>query len=136
MKLLLIAAEIPTAATIREVIADAGEDSEVYVVAPALEDSPLRFWVSDVDDAIAKAKTAQEETVAKLQDGGVSARGDVGEAEPLQAAEDALAVFPADKVLLLAHEDDERAYREDELDDARKRLNVPVEVRRVERTES
>lgn len=134
MKLLLIATEIPDAATVREVAAD--DEAEVYVVAPALEDSPLRFWVSDVDDAIAKARETQDAALAKLQAEGVSARGDVGEAEPLQAAQDALAVFPADRVLLLAHEDDDRAYREDELDAARTQLAVPVEVRRVSRPAS
>lgn len=134
MKLLLIATETPDAATVREVAAD--EDAEVYVVAPALEDSPLRFWVSDVDDAIAKARETEAAALAKLQAEGVSARGDVGEAEPLQAAQDALAVFPADRVLLLAHEDDERAYREDELDAARERLGVPVEVRTVARRDA
>lgn len=136
MKLLLIATEIPDAATVRQLVADAGDDVEVYVVAPALEDSALRFWVSDVDDAIAKARTAQKQTVDDLRDAGVSARGDVGEAEPLQAVEDALAVFPADRVLLLAHEDDERAYREDELDDIRGRVSVPVEVQRIARASS
>jgi hypothetical protein len=134
MKLLLIASEVPDAKTIRGLAGT--DDAEVYVVAPALEDSPLRFWVSDVDDAIARARQVQEQAVAGLRDAGVAATGDVGEAEPLQAAQDALALFPADRVLVLTHDDDDRAYREDELDAARRRLGVPVQLQRVERTAS
>ncbi len=134
MKLLLIAGEIPDAQTVRDV---AGTDEvEVYVVAPALEDSAVRFWVSDVDDAIARAREVQQQAVSDLRDAGVDAAGDVGEAEPLQAIEDAMAVFPADRVLLLTHDDDERAYREDELDEVRQRLGVPVDVQRVARARS
>ncbi|MCW2999286.1 MAG: hypothetical protein JWN65_2835 [Solirubrobacterales bacterium] len=134
MKLLLIASEIPAAQTVRD-LAGTGE-VEVYVVAPALEDSPLRFWVSDVDDAIARARQVKEEAVAELRESGIAATGDVGEAEPLQAAQDALALFPADRVLVLTHDDDDRAYREDELDAARRRLGVPVDVQRVARQAS
>jgi hypothetical protein len=133
MKLLVIAGEVPDAATVRDA---AEHDAEVYVVAPALEDSPVRFWVSDVDDAIARAREIEEAAVAKLRGADVQAGGEVGEAEPLQAARDALALFPADRVLILTHEDDERAYREDELDAARAELGVPVTVRRVARTSS
>ncbi|MCW2959039.1 MAG: hypothetical protein JWP18_1842 [Solirubrobacterales bacterium] len=134
MKLLLVASEIPDAALVRELAG--ADDAEVYVVAPALEDSALRFWVSDVDAAIGRARTVQEQAVAELRDSGVAAAGTVGEAEPLQAAQDALAVFPADRVLVLTHDDDERAYREDELDAARERLGVPVDVHRVARSAS
>lgn len=131
MKLLLIAGEIPDAQTVREL---AGDDAaEVYVVAPALEDSSVRFWVSDVDDAITRAREVQEKTVGELRESGVAATGDTGEAEPLQAAKDALVQFPADRILILTHDDDERAYREEELDEARKALGVPVDVQRVER---
>lgn len=135
MKLLLIATDIPDPQTIRE-LGGSEEDVEVYVVAPALQESALRFWLSDADDAIARARTTQEEATAKLREAGVPATGDVGEAEPLQAAADALAVFPADRVLILTHEDDERSYLEHELDEARERLSVPVEVRPVARTSS
>jgi hypothetical protein len=134
MKLLLVASEIPDATLVRELAG--ADDAEVYVVAPALEDSAVRFWVSDVDAAIERARQVQQQAVAELRDSGVAAAGTVGEAEPLQAAQDALAVFPADRVLVLTHDDDERAYREDELDAARERLGVPVDVHRVARSTS
>lgn len=134
MKLLVIATEVPDAAVVRQ--AANADDAEVYVVAPALSDSPLRFWVSDVDDAIARARSVQEEAVARLRAADVAAAGEVGEAEPMQAARDALVRFPADRILILTHDDDQRAYREDELDAARTELGVPLEVRRVARTTS
>lgn len=31
-------------------------DSEVMVVAPALQKNPIKFWFSDADDAIARAE--------------------------------------------------------------------------------
>lgn len=131
MKLLIMASEIPDARTVADVAATS--DTEVYLVAPALEDSPLRFWVSDVDDAIAKARDVRDRALSDLRDSGVSASGDVGEAEPLTAAEDALAQFPADRVLILVHEGDEQAYQEEEMEEIRERLGVPVELRRVDR---
>lgn len=134
MKLLVIASEVPDATVVRQ--ATNAEDAEVYVVAPALSDSPLRFWVSDVDDAIARARSVQEAAVARLRAADVAAAGEVGEAEPMQAARDALVRFPADRILILTHDDDQRAYREDELDAARTEFGVPVEVRRVARTTS
>jgi hypothetical protein len=134
MKLLVIAGEVPDAAVVRQ--AAEAEDAEVYVVAPALSDSPLRFWVSDVDDAIARARGIEEEAVAKLRGADVRAAGEVGEAEPLQAARDALVQFPADRVLILTHDEEQRAYREEELDAARTEFGVPVEIHRVERRAS
>jgi hypothetical protein len=134
MKLLVIASEVPDATVVRQ--ATNAEDAEVYVVAPALSDSPLRFWVSDVDDAIARARSVQEAAVARLRAADVAAAGEVGEAEPMQAARDALVRFPADRILIMTHDDDQRAYREDELDAARTEFGVPVEVRRVARTTS
>lgn len=133
MKLLVITGEVPDSATIRDAVRGGGDDTEVYVVAPALEDSPLRFWVSDVDGAIARANEVLAATVKDVQAADVLVAGEVGEAEPLQAAKDALAVFPADRVLILTHEGDERAYREEELDAARAELGVPVDVQRVTR---
>ena len=90
------------------------------LVAPALQDSPLKFWVSDADDAIARAQRVQERVDAAPQaEEGVAARGDTGEGDPLQAIQDALATFPADRIALFVHEGDARTYREDVDPDAR-----------------
>ncbi|MFX6023351.1 hypothetical protein ABTF26_20165, partial [Acinetobacter baumannii] len=71
-------------------------DSEVTLVAPAVQQSPLKFWVSDADGAIARAQQVSQASVEELEADGITAHGDTGEADPLQAIEDALATFPAD----------------------------------------
>src|SRR3954454_19362791 len=72
----------------------AGDAIEVLVVAPALN-SRLRHWVSDVDDAVARAQARLDLALADLRTRGVRARGAVGDANPVLAIADALAWFPA-----------------------------------------
>jgi len=81
---------------------------------------------SDVDKAIERAQTVQEETVERLEEEGIDAAGDTGEADPMVAIEDALQTFPADRIVIFSHPDDERAYREEELDEAGRRFGIPV----------
>ena len=127
MKLLVLTPEPVDAALLRSVLGDEISGAEVLVVSPATNRSPLAFWVSDSDDAIAEADAAQEETVERLEEEGVDAAGDTGEAEPVQAIEDALATFGADRIVVFSHPDGDRDYREDEgLADAQDRFGVPL----------
>ena len=128
MKVLAVVAEPIDAPTLRAALGDgdAADDAEVMVVSPALDRSPLRFWMSDVDDAIARAQDVQEETVERLEEEGIDAAGDTGEADPMVAIEDALQTFPADRIVIFSHPGDERAYREEALDEAGRRFGVPV----------
>ena len=99
----------------------------MLVVSPATNASPLAFWVSDSDAAIAEADAAQEESVERLEEAGVDAAGDTGESEPAVALEDALATFPADRVLVLSHPGSDRDYREDKgLAETGERLGIPI----------
>jgi hypothetical protein len=79
-----------------------GRDSEVLVVAPALT-SPARFWASDVDSGREAAHQRLEASLAGLAAVGVTARGEVGDSDPLQAIEDALRTFGADEVVISTH---------------------------------
>src|SRR3954469_19935415 len=72
---------------------------DVLVVVPALN-SRLRHWLSDVDDAIARAHDRLELALGELRTRGVVARGDVGDANPLVAIEDALARFPGSEIVI------------------------------------
>lgn len=103
-------------------------DTEVRIVAPALHESALQFWLSDADEAIAKADAVWRTSVAKLGAAGVKAGGDTGESDPARAIEDTLATFDADRVVIFTREDDEQRYRE-ELDAAEleQRFRRPVE---------
>lgn len=98
------------------------------VVAPALQDDALHFWLSDADDAIARADEIRRKTAAQLDDAGVPVSSDTGESDPEQAIEDALMTFPAQRIVVFEHAPDERRYRE-ELDPAEleRRFSVPVD---------
>ena len=125
MKLLVLTAEPISADILREAAGDEADDAEVMVVSPALTDSPLRFWVSDADDAIAHAGETAEETVERLDEEGIDAAGDTGESEPAVAIQDALATFAADRIVVFSHPDLD--YREDQaLENAEERFGVPV----------
>lgn len=138
MKVLVITSEPISADALREAVGDhEADDAEVMVISPALQDSKLRFWMSDADDAIAKAEHVQEESVERLDEEGIDAAGDTGESDPAQAAEDTLAGFPADLVVVFSHPDDERAFREDaDLKELEERLGVPLVYREVTRDRS
>jgi hypothetical protein len=125
VKLLVVTPEPVDASFLRETLGEEVTGAEVLVVSPATNQSKLAFWVSDPDEAIEEAEAAQEETVERLEEEGVSAAGDTGESEPAVAIEDALATFPADRIVIFSHPDLD--YREDKgLADAEQRFGVPV----------
>ena len=76
--------------------------ANVLVVTPALN-SPLRHWTSDEDGARAAADDRLQRSVAELDRLGISARGEVGDADPVQAIEDALRTFGADEIIISTH---------------------------------
>jgi hypothetical protein len=130
VKLLVLTPEPIDADALRSVAGDDAADAEVLVISPAASDSGLRFWLSDVDDAIEHAQEAADESVERLEEAGIDAAGDTGESEPAVALQDALAGFPADKIVVFTHAEDEAAYRESEgLDD----LGVPVTFAEISR---
>jgi len=127
VKLLVVTPEPVDAALLRSALGEEVRGAEVLVVSPASNQSKLAFWVSDSDEAIQEAETAQVDTVERLEEEGVDAAGQTGESEPAQAIEDALATFPADRIVIFSHPEGDRDYREDEgLADAESRWNVPV----------
>ena len=126
MKLLVVTPEPVDAQLLRATLGDEVEGAEVLVVSPATHQSKLAFWVSDPDEAIHEAEVAQEETVERLEEEGIDAAGDTGESEPALAIQDALATFPADRIVIFSHAG-EKDYREDEgLEGADQRFGVPV----------
>lgn len=135
MRILVVTSEPISAEQLRGALPGDVEpqDLEVMVVAPALQPSPLKFWFADVDDAIARARETEEQTVEQLSQEGVGARGDTGESDPELAIEDALRTFSADQILLFTHAEQDQHYRED-LDPAalERRLGVPVRQATVE----
>jgi hypothetical protein len=128
VKLLVLATDPVDADDVRQALPDHDLDgTEVLVVSPAVNESPVAFWVSDADEAIADAESAAEQTAAQLRDRGAQARATAGDSEPLVALEDALATYPADRVLVFVRADDRSRYREEDvLGEAEQRFGVPV----------
>ena len=118
MNVLVLAASAVDPDLLRRELGAEVEGAQVLVVSPAVNSSPLAFWVSDSDEAIADAQQRLDETLEELRGGGVSARGTTGDSEGLLAIQDALATFPADRVVVV--DDPEVA------DEAAERLDVPV----------
>lgn len=129
MKLLVLAPEAVDAAAVRRALPDDDlTGAEVLVMAPALQQSGIRFWMSDSDDAIQHAEQAASETAGALRSEGARARATTGESEPLLALQDALTTFAADRVVVFHREGDEERYREDDLAEAQERFGVPVSL--------
>jgi hypothetical protein len=130
MKLLVLTSEPITAGQLRDALPGDIEpsDAEVMVVAPALQESGLRFWMSDADEAIAQADEVRREAVDKLGEDGISASGDTGESDPATAIQDALMTFEADRIVLFTHSGDEKEYLEDiDPEEIEDRFGVPVD---------
>jgi hypothetical protein len=129
MKLLVLASDPVGAEDVRRALPgdEDIDDAEVLVVAPAVNESPVRFWMSDSDDAIAEARATASETAGELNAEGARAAATTGESEPLLALQDALAAFAADRVLVFVREGDAARYREDDVvGEAQRRFGVPV----------
>ena len=129
MKLLVLTSEPVSAGQLREALpADADlADAEVMVVAPALHESAFRFWMSDADEAIARAEEVRRQSVEQLGAEGVSAAADTGESDPENAVEDVLKTFAAYRILIFTHSGRDQRYKEDVDPDAwQSRFGIPV----------
>ncbi|MEA2192269.1 MAG: hypothetical protein QOI73_2390 [Solirubrobacteraceae bacterium] len=128
MHLLVLAPDAVDADTLRGVVGDEIDAARVLVVSPAVNESPLAFWMSDADEAIEDADEAGGKTAVALREDGVAANSTTGEGEPLLALQDALATFPADRIVIFVRAgDDDRRYREDDVSgEAERRFEVPV----------
>jgi len=102
--LLIVANETVEGSALVDTVRDIAlsTDAEVLVVAPALN-SRLRHYMSDSDGARHAAEQRLAGCLARLRDAGVRAEGHVGDADPLRAMEDAMAVFKADEIVIGTH---------------------------------
>jgi len=64
-------------------------------------------------EVFARADAIRRESVERLGAEGVPASGDTGEADPLDAIEDALETFDAERIVLFTHPQSDQRYRED-----------------------
>ena len=103
-----------------------GYDGHVLVVTPALN-SHIRHWASDEDNARLEAQKRLQASLDRLRAAGVDAKGEVGDAEPLQAMEDAMRLFGADEIIISTHPEGRSHWLEKGIvETARERFAVPI----------
>ena len=127
-RILVIANETVGGERLREEIRSRSEgyEEQIFVVCPALN-SPLRHWASDEDGARLQAQERLNKSLARLREAGVDATGEIGDAEPLQAMEDALRLFGADEIIISTHPEGRSHWLEKGIvDAARERFAVPI----------
>ena len=90
-----------------------GSVDEVRLVAPAVEINPLHHTLGDIDHPRVEAQKRLDEALEAARRGGVEvASAEVGDPDPVQAAQDALLKKPADEILIFSHADDSKAWYE------------------------
>jgi GABA permease len=127
-RILVVANETVAGRGLRGEILQRAADADVdfLVVCPALN-SPLRHWTSDEDQAREHAQERLEASLAELSAEGIEASGEVGDADPLQAMEDALRTFGADEIIISTHPPGRSNWLEkDVIAHARERFDLPI----------
>ncbi len=127
-RILVIANETVQGSALRDCIAAKSEGSRanVLVVTPALN-SPLRHWASDEDGARADAQVRLAASLGALERLGVAARGEVGDADPVQALGDACRSFGPDEIIISTHPEGRSHWLEaNVVERARERFDVPI----------
>lgn len=105
-----------------------GEGAEVLVVAPALTSSRLAHWMSaDMEARTAQAEERLQRSVDALKAAGLSARGEVGDGDPLQALDDAVRSFRPDEVIISTHPPARSTWLERKvIQQARQNFTLPI----------
>jgi hypothetical protein len=127
-RILVVANETVAGGALRDAIKAAAEGARanVLVVAPALN-TKLRHWTSDEDQARAAAEDRLARSCHELDRLGINARGEVGDADPLQAMEDALRTFGAEMIIVSTHPEGRSNWLErGVVSGARERFAVPI----------
>jgi len=112
--LLLIANRTCPCPDVLEEVRRRATDGEVLVVAPALN-RRLAHYVSDTDAAVRAARERLDRAIGWLVEAGIEARGEVGDADPVLAIEDALAGFPATEIVISTHPPDRSNWLEKDI---------------------
>jgi GABA permease len=104
-RILVVANETSEGRTLLTTIRSRAPDPgavRVLLVAPALN-SRFRHWLSDEDEARRAAEERLRHSIDCLDEAEIRADGVVGDADPLQAIDDALRVFRADEIVIATH---------------------------------
>ncbi len=106
-----------------------GDGVDVRVVVPAVEASPLEHTLGDIDEPRRQAEERLERALRLLRQSEVPVRGEVGDPDPVQAAQDALLKAPADEVLIFEHcEAQAQWYENGLLERAQESIEPPLRM--------
>jgi hypothetical protein len=106
-----------------------GDGVEVRMVIPAVEASPFRHTMGDIEGPRKQAEERLERNLKLLRERGVEVSGEVGDPDPVQAAQDALLKGPADEILIFEHADGETEWYEKGLyERAQESLEPPLRL--------
>ena len=101
--LLLVLEDVPED-ELRQAIAErGGADANVHVVAPATHISKFQWLTGEEDEARAEAEELADRTAHAVE---ADVETEVGERDPVLAVQDALALFPADEILVAGRADE------------------------------
>jgi hypothetical protein len=105
-----------------------GPGAEVMVVAPALARSRLEHWLtSDLERRRAEALGRLDASVSAFTAAGIPAQGALGDADPLQALDDAIRTFDPDEVIISTHPPQRSNWLERQVvSKARGRYELPI----------
>jgi hypothetical protein len=92
-----------------------GEGTDIRLVVPAVAATPFRHTLGDIDGPREEAQERLETVLAAMRDADVPVSGEIGDPDPVQAAQDALFKAPANEILIFSHADDEQAWYEGDL---------------------
>ena len=106
-----------------------GNGFELRVVVPAVEANAFRHTMGDIDEPKREAEERLRRVLATLEAHGIAAAGEVGDPDPVQAAQDSLLKAPADEVLIFEHEEDQaRWFEEGLLEKAQAGIDPPLRM--------
>jgi hypothetical protein len=95
----------------------AGNDNEIdlRVIVPAVEANALRHTFGDIDEPRQEAEERLGRVLEELRANGLEAAGEVGDPDPIQAAQDALLKAPMDEIVIFEHEQAQAKWFEEGL---------------------
>lgn len=112
-----------------EQLQSGGDGVEVRVVVPAVEANPLEHTLGGIDEPRKEAEERLQRVLRHLRDGNIEVSGEVGDPDPVQAAQDALLKAPADEVLIFEHcEAEHRWYENGMFERATESIEPPLRL--------
>src|ERR1700679_3275391 len=95
-------------------------------LAPAYGGSLLKYIASDVDEGIERARGRLSTSLDEIGRGVATTAGEVGEADPLMAIDDALVEFPADDIVIVPSPERDQWAEKHLFEHVCERFDLPV----------